>query len=104
MFFYSRKKRILVDFANQLADELYQRTPPEIVEQHLKGNSKSATKKYNKSLANAVTNLIQFKSIEQPGFYGKSKFHQVFSNRLLEIGYSKEMVEEINRHLLMNTL
>jgi hypothetical protein len=103
MFFYGKKKRLLIDFANQLADELYQRSPPELIEQHLKGKSKSATKKYNKSLDNALRSITQFKETERPGFYGKSKLHQTLANRLYELGYSKEVIEEINRHLLMNT-
>jgi hypothetical protein len=103
MFFYGKKKRMLIDFAHQLADELYQHAPPEIIEQHLMGKSKSATKKYNKCLTNTARNLTIFKSNEHPGFYGKSKLFQEFSNRLLNMGYSKEIVEEINRYMLMNS-
>ncbi|MEW8030391.1 MAG: hypothetical protein AB2806_21980 [Candidatus Thiodiazotropha sp.] len=103
MFLFGKKKRLLIDFANQVAEELYRRVPPKIVDEHLSGKSKSATRKFNDGLDEGIMRIAQFKANEHLGIYGKAKLHQVFANRLLELGYSNELANEINQYILIKT-
>jgi hypothetical protein len=103
MFMFGEKKRMLIEFANQLADELYSRVPPNVVDQHMSGKSKSASKKFNDAMDDSVMRVAQFKTNHHPGIYGKAKLHQVFADRLRELGYPNELANEINQYILIKT-
>jgi hypothetical protein len=103
MFIFGKKKRMLVEFSNQLAEELYSRVPPKIVEDHMSGKSKSATKQFTRAMDDTVMRVAQFKANNRPGIYGKAKLHQVFAERLSELGYSQDVSKEINHYILIKT-
>ena len=103
MFWYGSKKRLLIEFANQVAEDLCKRVPPEMVKEHRAGKSKKATKKFHAGVEKALVRIAQFKATEKPGVYGKAKMHQVFTLRLKELGYPYDTADEINNYILNKT-
>ncbi len=103
MFWFGKKKRLLIDFANRLAEEFYSSVPPTVVAKHQSGKSKSATRQFNTGLDNVVMRIAQFKATERPGVYGKAKLHQIFARRLEELGYASEIAHEINHYIILKT-
>ena len=103
MFWYGKKKRMLTDFASQVAEELYSNVPPQLVLKHRAGNSKQATKKFKAGVESALLRIAQFKAVEKPGVYGKAKLHLVFMQRLKELGYPDDVADEINNYILTKT-
>jgi hypothetical protein len=103
IFFLGKNKKILISFATRLADEFYSQVPLELLQGHLEGGNKKASKRYQATLENTLVQLAQFKASMKPGIYGKAKLHQVFLERLKELGYPAEAADEINKYLLLRT-
>ena len=100
MYWWGKKKRLLIEFAAEVAEELYQRVPPEIVEKHLSGKNKKATRRFDAAVDNAIARIADFRSKNKPGVYGKAKIYQVFAQRLKELGYPEELVDDINAFII----
>jgi hypothetical protein len=103
MFLFGKKKRLLIEFASQLAEGFYNRVPQKTLQIYMSGKSKSANKQFGRAMDDAVRQVAQFKAKNRPGVYGKAKLHQVFAERLMELGYPKEVAEEINHSILIKT-
>jgi hypothetical protein len=103
MFWRGTKKKLLIEFSNQVADELFSMVPPGLVNKHLSGKSKKATKQFQAGVENALLRIAQFKATEKPGIYGKAKIHQNFAARLKELGYPHDLADEINSYILTKT-
>ncbi len=103
MFWLGTKKKLVVEFSSQVADELFSSVPLTLVDRHLSGKSKKATKQFQNGVENALLRIAQFKATEKPGIYGKAKLHQVFALRLKELGYPEELADEINNYILTKT-
>ncbi len=103
MFWFGKKKRLLVEFANKSAEELFSTVPPALVEKHMGGKSKQATKTFQAGVDNVLMRFAQFKAAEKPGVYGKAKAHQIFAQRLKELGYPDDVADEINSYILTKT-
>ena len=103
MFLFGKKKRMLIEFADQRAEELFSTVPPALIKKHLGGKTKKATKQFNAGVEKTLVQFARFKAAEKPGIYGKAKIHQIFAARLKELGYPEEIADEINEYILTKT-
>lgn len=101
MFFGGKTKRV-VNFSKELADELYSAFPPAAVEKYRAGDRK-AQRQFERAMDNAAVSLAQFRATHRLGIFTKAKFHQVFMERLHELGYEKAFAEEVNHYIMVKT-
>jgi hypothetical protein len=100
MYWWGKRKRLLIEFAQKLAEDLYKQVPPEVIDRHLSGKNKKATRKFYAALDKVLLSITEFKAERKLGVYGKAKFHQVFAEHLKELGYPPDLVDEINTFII----
>jgi len=114
--FFWRKNKQIDSFAKKMADDLFGRYLPGELDAHFfvgdesvnreKPNKKKQDNKHQKSermINDMALLLAQYKSREKLGVYGKARLHMSLVNRLDELGYSKQSVQELNRILLLKS-
>lgn len=101
MLLFWRKNREIDNFAIMLADEIYSQLPLQMLENQNKTALKKLSRRLDKELHNAVTQLQNFKVMHKLGVYGKARFHLTFRERLRSHAYPESLVKEINEHLLI---
>lgn len=72
--------------------------PPSRQQQHTKQQQQ-----IERGVHDTALKLAQFKAQEKLGVYGKARLHMSFAERLAELGYSKETVQQLNRMLLLKS-
>jgi primosomal protein N'' len=119
-WFFWQKNRAVEAFARALADDLSSYLQPEVLAEHLAGiagadNKKKTAKAVGQKkaaarslevqhrLAEMILRVQQFKAVHSLGVYRKARLHQVFENRLVELGYPAELAQEVNRLILLQT-
>ncbi len=103
MFKAFKKRKLIREFSEQLAADLYSLAPPDLIREAREGKSKKVRKTYDRAMDQIITKTAQFKDVQKLGVYGKAKLHQVFMGRLEVLGYDQELVREVNRVLLLRT-
>ena len=124
--FFWQKGKLVEAFARTLADDVSSLVRPEAVVEYLafssnhsgantpvadpkKGVSKSSKKALSSSVAverhlnEVIQRVSQFKNEQSLGVYRKARLHQLFADRLTELGFPPEVVSDINRLILMQT-
>lgn len=109
-----KKNRKIDQVAQELADEFFSQVQPDLAQSFFtdaedgaagKGagrKSKSRTGAVLAQLDRTVGRLRLVKEELKLGVYGKARFHMQFMSRLEDLGYSKDLAEQVNRHLMMN--
>ncbi len=118
LFFWKDNYRI-DNFAKQLADDFCSQVQPDIARAWFSGSEvaevapAAKNKQSNKSgrakkqtviercVNEVALKLAQFKAQETLGIYGKARVHMSFMERLKELGFSEETVQQLNRTLLL---
>jgi len=101
MLLFWRKNTEIDNFANILADELYTKLPPNMLENSEKAAGKKLDRRIEKELQTMVTRLQEYKLVHKLGVYGKARFHLTFRERLRSHGYPEILAKEINDFLLV---
>jgi site-specific recombinase len=101
MLWFSSKNKQIDNFAKQLADEIYSHIPPTLLEGDDKSAQKKLSRRFDKELQNAVTELHNYRLMYKLGVYGKARFHLTFMERLRNHGYPEALVKEINEQLML---
>jgi len=99
MFFFWRTNKIIDDFAISLADGLYSQVSPEM----LKITHKKRSKQWDKQVNETIQRIQEFKITQGLGLYRKARLHQEFMNRLESHGFQKQIIKELNEHILIST-
>lgn len=107
-----RKNKQIDAFAMMVADEFYSRLPPDVVKGHFELEAKDKqekkrehkmSKKIGGLVVGTVSQIQQFRGQESLGVYGKARLHMKFKERLIELGYEKEITEQINEVIMLKT-
>ena len=101
-----KKNRLIDNFANTLANDLFSSLQPDAALEFA-SNSKKKNKKADAKIARKLDDLIlrvkQFRNEHSIGVYGKARLHLKFANRLVELGYQEHVAKKINEMILLST-
>ena len=118
--FFWQKGKLVEAFARTLADDVSSVMRPEAVTEYLTlsanmhtSTQKNPAKKSKKTISGAVAveqqlddavkRVNQFKQEHSLGVYRKARLHQLFTDRLTELGFPPELANDLNRVILMQT-
>lgn len=107
LFFWKKNKEIDA-FAKTLADDLYSRIQPGAMQLYFglasdapKPLTPQKTKEVQQRLHDMVMQAKQFKQLNKLGIYGKARLHMTFRERLAELAFAPEVVQKLDRILLL---
>ena len=103
MFGFIKKNRQIDSFANELATKMYSNIPELSTWAGLGSVDKKQKKRLDYEINRTTQSVLAFKDSVKLGVYSKARFHMEFSERLKTIGVNGEVVEFINKTLLLNT-
>lgn len=120
-----KKYRQVDQLAHTLADEFYSQIQPEIALQYFveEGRNahapakKSKRKKLKKNKAQESNQqkmvddilILVVRKIQEArhayglGVYGKARLHMKLRQRLIDLGYSRELAHQVNQYLMVNS-
>ena len=106
--FFWKNNRTIDTFSNELANELYSNINPQAAIEYLEGLSdKKQMRKYEKKmqqeLQGIIRKIIEFKTMNSLGVYGKARLHLKFKLRLEELGYDPRVAVKLNEILMVKT-
>lgn len=117
--FFWQKDRLIKTFAHTLANDLSSRVPSEVLAEYLSSSNrgKQQTKsdgispkkiiqrsqEVQRRLTEIILQVRQFKAQQSLGVYRKARLHQIFENRLVELGYPAHLAQEVSRLILLQT-
>lgn len=105
--FFWKKNKLIDIFANELANELFSSIQSQsFIEYFQKSSNKEKSAKKNRKLIDTkIQNIIkqtqQFRATHSLGVYGKARLHLKFNERLKELGYTSEIVTNLNEIILV---
>lgn len=121
-WFFWQKNSLVEAFARTQADDLSSFLRPEVLAEYLAAGAGSPVAGKKKKtghvslkktvarsreaehrLAEIITRVRQFKAEQSLGIYRKARLHQVFADRLVELGYTADLAKEINQLILLQT-
>lgn len=123
MWFW-QKNRQITEYAKTVADEFYSQVQGDMLEAYLGENEEPGkalsslkkkqrhkalqrevfqTQQVQQQLDALLQKIRQFKVEHRLGVYGKARLHLVFCERLKELGYEPELVNQLNRMVLLRT-
>lgn len=107
IFFWKNNKQI-DEFSDSIANEFYNAVTPMAFEKYLVDTKKAkGNKKRDKNVKRAVqvviTRIKNFRQQVPLGVYGKARMHMKFKNRLLELGYGSEIVDDLSKLIMLET-
>jgi hypothetical protein len=100
--FFWRGTKELDSFSESLANELYSRFPPAVVEQALQDDLKK-NKKLQRYLDDVKAKVVHSKATNKVGVYKKARLHLHFMQTLEELGYDAGVARKISDMLIFHT-
>lgn len=106
-----KKNRLIDEFAHRQADEFFSHVQVSAAESLFAESSGAATRKRDRKrpdqiaarkLESLVNRLAKFEQEQRLGVYGKARLHTTFKHRLVELGYPRDLAEEIDRAMLLH--
>ena len=105
------KKNAEIDaFAKTLSDDLFSRIQPVAMQLYFgfavdgqKPLTPQKTKEVQQRLQDMLMQVRQFKQLNKLGIYGKARLHMIFRERLTELGFAPEVVQKLDRLVLLQT-
>ena len=112
--FFWKKNRLIDEFAQHLADELYSNIQPAVaatffddqaalIDNKTRKKDQQLHQKVIRSLNSVILQIQHFRELHSLGIYGKARLHMTFTERLKELGYSANITEQINKVILLQT-
>ena len=103
--FFWKKNKVIDQFANDLANELYSDIQPKLMAEYISGDDTGDVKKYGKKIDNRLSGVVkavqQFRLTHSLGVYGKARLQLKLGERLDELGYEKAVIDKLNRMILL---
>ena len=104
LLFWKNNKAIDA-FAQAVADDLFSYVQPDVARQHVKGRGDLSAKKKAKldqKFTDIRLQMKRFAESESLGIYGKARLQKQFNDRLQELGYHVDVVNEITESFLLH--
>jgi len=100
MFSFFHRKSEIDAFAKTMADEFSKTLPID----HIRSfEEKKYQNKLDKGLAKIIREVGICQSKKKMGVYYKARFHMIFMDRLREIGYPEDLIQNINKAVMLAT-
>lgn len=114
--FFWKHNQSVDTFAKTLADDLFSQIPPDAVRRYFSGETIVASgekitpqkdqaqrKEVERLIKDAVVKVQQFKVQQSLGIYRKARLHLVFTERLAELGFLPDIVQQVNQVILLQS-
>jgi len=103
--FFWKNNKVIDELAASLAEDLYNTVNPKSFDKFFA--DEKANKKLDKNVKRAIGNVIvrikDYRKDNKMGVYAKARFHLKFKNRLYELGYSDDVVEDVDKLIMVET-
>ncbi len=100
--FFWRGTKELDSFSESLANELYSRFPPPIMEKIMRDDMKK-NNKLQRCLGELNAKVAHYKATNKVGVYKKARLHLHFMQTLEELGYEAGVARKISDMLIFHT-
>lgn len=112
--FFWKNNRQIDNFAHGLADELFSGFREDDIDayfsreikastkaSHSKTKTSKSTQEVERRINNLVLRIQQFNLEQRLGVYGKARLSLAFMQRLKELGFSQDVIEKLNKTILL---
>lgn len=106
--FFWKNNQTIDTFANAAANSLFSAIQPQAVQAYMDNSMDDRqAKKFGKTMDRAIQDQVnkikEFIRLHSLGVYGKARLHLKIRERLVELGYSSDVVVKIDQMIMLKT-